>query len=340
MRFMKRINWKSSRLVLLVATLFVLASSINLHAADYKIRIANPGAADHSWGRAAQFFKEELEKSTAGKITVEPHHVGALGKVRETIEMVRMGTLEAAVGGVAHIQRNVPELGITVLPFLWKDLTRIWEVLDGPLGKELDKRLLASNFYSLGFWDNGFRHVSTNKRPVRSVEDLKGIKIRTLPTPVHIAFFKALGANPTPMDFTELFEALRTGVVDAQENPPSMTYTAKFYEVQKYYSLTAHVNEVGAIVMSKAFYDKLPKDLQVAVDAAAKKASAWQRVENEKDNQKYLKDLEKAGMKVNTVPEEELAKFRKIALQVYPEAIKDFGKNGKELTDRFVAANK
>jgi tripartite ATP-independent transporter DctP family solute receptor len=337
---MKRMNWKSFRLPLLVATLFVFGLSINLHAADYRIRIANPGAADHSWGRAAQLFKEELEKSTGGKIVVEPHHVGALGKVRETIEMVRMGTLEAAVGGVAHIQRNVPELGITVLPFLWKDLTRLFEVVDGPLGKELDKRLLASNFYNLGFWDNGFRHVSNSKKPVRSVEDMKGIKIRTLPTPVHIAFFKALGANPTPMDFTELFEALRTGVVDGQENPPSMTYTAKFYEVQKFYSLTAHVNEVGAFVLSKTFYEKLPKDLRAAVDAAAQKAKVWQRVENEKDNQKYLKDIEKAGMKVNTLSEAELEKFRKIALQVYPEAIKDFGKGGKELTDQFVAANK
>jgi tripartite ATP-independent transporter DctP family solute receptor len=336
---MKKMNSKISCIVLIV-TLFILTLSVSLYAADYKIRVANPVAPDHSWGRAAVVFKEEVEKLSGGKIAVDVHHAGALGKVRETMEMVRMGTLETALGGVAHIQRNVPELGITVLPFLWKDLTRLFVVLDGPMGKELDKRLLSAGFYNLGFFDNGFRHVSNSRKPVMAVEDMKGLKIRTLPTPVHIAYFKAIGAAPTPLDWTELFEALRTGVVDSQENPPSMTYTAKFYEVQKFYSLTAHVNEVGAFVMSKTFYEKLPKDLQTTVNTAARKATVWQRVENDKDNQKYLKELEKAGMKVNTIPQAELEKFRNIALQVYPDAVKEFGKDGKELTDRFVAANK
>lgn len=320
--------------------LCLLFSAAVLEAADYKIRVANPVAADHSWGRAGVVFKEELEKASGGRIAVEVYHVSALGSVRATMEMVRMGTLETAMGGVAHIQRNVPELGITVLPFLWKDIQRQYEVLSGPPGKELDKRLLAAGFHNLGFMDNGFRHISNNRKPINSIEDLKGLKIRTLPTPVHIAFFKALGAAPTPLDWSELFEALRTGVVDAQENPPSMTYTARFYEVQKFYSLTGHVNEVGAFVMSKTFYDKLPADLKAAVDTAAKKTIAWQWAENDKDNQKYLKQLETAEMKVNAVPEAELEKFRKIAQQVYPEAIKEFGPDGKALTDMFIAANK
>jgi len=337
---MKKGNRKSFGIVLFMAILTLFTFSLNVYAAEFKIRVANPVAPDHSWGRAAVVFKDELEKLTGGKIAVDVHHAGALGKVRETMEMVRMGTLETALGGVAHIQRHIPELGITVLPFLWKDLQRLFEVLDGPLGKELDKRLLAAGYHNLGYFDNGFRHVTNNRKPIRSVDDLKGLKIRTLPTPVHIAFFKALGAAPTPMDWTELFEALRTGVVDAQENPPAMVYTAKFQEVQKFYSLTAHVNEVGAFVMSKTFYEKLPKDLQLAIDVAAWKTTAWQRVENEKDNQKYLKELEKAGMKINTIPEAEMEKFRKIALQVYPDAVKEFGKMGRELTDLFVAANR
>lgn len=322
-----------------LASLFLLTSSFNLYAADYRIRVANPVAADHSWGRGAEVFKQEVEKLSGGKIAVEVHHVGALGKVRETMEMVRMGTLETALGGVANFQRNVPELGITVLPYLWKDIKRQFEVLEGPSGKELEKRMLAAGFYSLGFWDNGFRHVSNSRKPIQSVDDLKGLKIRTLPTPVHTAFFKACGAAPTPMDFTELFEALRSGVVDAQENPPSMTYTARFYEVQKFYSLTGHVNEVGAFIMNKGFYEKLPKDLQAVVGQAAKKTRAWQWAENDKDNQKYLKDMEKAGMKVNTLKEAELAKFRKIAHAGYADAVKDFGKDGKQLVDMFVKAN-
>jgi len=330
---------RSFHVVFALIVVFLLASTVSLQAAEYRIRVANPVAADHSWGRGAEFFKQEVEKASGGKISVEVHHAGALGKVRETMEMVRMGTLESALGGVANFQRNVPELGITVLPYLWKDLKRQFEVLEGPPGKELEKRMLAAGFHSLGFWDNGFRHVSNNRKPIETVDDLKGLKIRTLPTPVHTGFFKACGAAPTPMDFTELFEALRSGVVDAQENPPSMTYTARFYEVQKYYSLTGHVNEVGCFIMNKTFYDKLPKDLQAVVDAAARKTRAWQWAENDKDNTKYLKEMEKAGMKVNTLSEAELAKFRKIALELYPEAIKDFGKDGKMLTDMFVKAN-
>lgn len=324
---------------ILFAGLLLISYATTLEAADYRIRVANPVAADHSWGKAAVVFEQELEKLSGGKIAVEPHHVAALGSVRATMEMVQMGTLETCIGGVANFQRNIPELGITVLPFLWKDIKTQFEVLEGAPGKELNKRMLNAGFVNLGFWDNGFRHISNNRKPIQTMEDLKGLKIRTLPTPVHIAFFKALGAAPTPMDWAELFEGLRSGVVDAQENPPSMTYTARFYEVQKYYSLTGHVNEVGAFIMNKAFYNKLPNDLKAAVDQAAQKTRAWQWAENEKDNQKYLKDLEKAGMKVNTLAPAELEKFRKIAHQGYAAAIKDFGKDGKELTDMFVAAN-
>ena len=335
---MKRLQ-KSFGIVFILVGLFIVASSAHLHAADYRIRVANPVAADHSWGRAAEYFKKEVEKASGGKISVEVHHVGSLGKVRETMEMVRMGTLESALGGVANFQRNIPELGITVLPYLWKDLKTQFATLEGAPGKELEKRMLAAGFHSLGFWDNGFRHVSNSRRPIQTVDDLKGLKIRTLPTPVHTAFFKACGAAPTPMDFTELFDALRSGVVDAQENPPAMTYTARFYEVNKYYSLTGHVNEVGAFIMSKSFFDKLPADLKTVVDEAAKKARTWQWAENDKDNQQYLKDMEKAGMQVNTVSEGEMQKFRKIAHALYPEAVKDFGKDGKELTEMFVKAN-
>ena len=204
---------------ILVAGLFLIGTVATLSAADYRIRVANPVAADHSWGKAGSVFEKELEKLSKGKIEVEVHHVASLGSVRATMEMVQMGTLESCVGGVAHFQRNVPELGITVLPYLWKNIKTMFNVLEGAPGQELNKRMLNAGFVNLGFWDNGFRHVSNNRKPVQTMDDLKGVKIRTLPTPVHIAFFKALGAAPTPMDWAELFEGLRSGVVDAQENP-------------------------------------------------------------------------------------------------------------------------
>jgi tripartite ATP-independent transporter DctP family solute receptor len=318
----------------------ILILTTNLFAAEYNIRIASDVAASHSWGRASEVLKKYVDEVTKGRVKVEVHHTGTLGKTRETMEMVRMGTLEVALGGVSHIQRHVAELGILGLPFLWKDSETMFQVLDGALGKYMESRLDAAGFHTLGFWDNGFRHITNNRKPILSVADLKGLKIRTMPNPVHIAFFKALGAAPAPMDWTEVFEALRSGVIDAQENPIAQIHAARLVEVQKYCSLTGHVNEPGAVVMSKQFYNKLPDDLKLAVTTAATKATIWQRVENTKDNQKFLNDLKDAGMKINTLTGANIAEFRKIGIQGYDDVVKGFGKMGKEITDLLVWANK
>ena len=169
---------------------------------------------------------------------------------------------------------------------------------------------------------------------------MKGLKIRCLPAKVHVAFFKGLGASPTPMGWTELYQALQQGVVDAQENPPAMVYLGKLHEVQKFYSLTSHVNEPGNVLMSKVTLQKLPVDLQVAVKVAAQKATLWQREVNANDNQAVMKKLTDEGLKINQVPAETLARFRKVAQEVYPEVVSTFGPKGKELVDIMVFFNK
>ena len=334
---MMRIKWKNG-LLLSVAGILILTT--NLFAAEYNVRIASDVVAGHSWGRASEVLKKYIDEVTKGRMKVEVHHAGTLGKTRETMEMVRMETLEVALGGVSHIQRHVAELGILGLPFLWKDSETMFQVLDGALGRYMESKLDGAGFYTLGFWDNGFRHITNSRKPILSVADLKGLKIRTMPNPVHMAFFKALGAAPMPMDWTEVFEALRTGVIDAQENPIAQIHAAKLVEVQKYCSLTAHVNEPAAVVMSKQFYNKLPDDMKLAVTAAARKATLWQRAENSKDNQKFLNDLKEAGMKINALSDPNIAEFRKIGIQGYDDVVKGFGKMGKEITDLLVWANK
>ena len=141
------------------------------------------------------------------------------------------------------------------------------------------------------------------------------------------------------MGWTELYQALQQGVVDAQENPPAMVFLGKLHEVQKYYSFTSHVNEPGNVLMSKASLDRLPKELQVAVKVAAQKATIWQRAENQKDNDAVVKKLTDAGMKINDVPDATKAGFRKTAMSVYPDAVKGFGEKGKEMTDIVVFFN-
>jgi TRAP-type transport system periplasmic protein len=309
-------------------------------AAKYTLRFANCTSKDYSWGRAAEKFKKYVEEASDGRIKVQVFHSGSLGNNREVAEMLRMGTADFMIAGATHLSNYVPQLNVLVFPYLWKNRQTMFSALDGAIGNYFGNLMAKKGFVLLGWWDNGFRDVTTKSRPIRTVADMKGLKIRCLPTKVHVAFFKALGAAPTPMGWTELYQALQQGVVDAEENPPAMVYFAKFNEVQKYMSLTKHVNEPGVLLMSEKVMDKLPPDLQLVVKVAAQKATMWQRAANAKDNQEFLKKLAEAGMKINKLTPENLAKFKKVAMSIYPTATKDLGKNGKELLNLLVFYNK
>ena len=314
---------------------------VNAYAAEYIFRVADNSPVDSPMAKGFDKFKTFLEDLSKGRIAVEVHKAGALGKTREVIELERMGKLEVCGGGAGWLQTFAPEMGIALLPFIWKDTATMFEVMDGPLGDHLKKKAEEKGFHILGWFDNGFRHVTNRARPIKSLEDFKGIKIRCLSTPVHIAFFKALGATPTPLDWAELYDALRMRVVDAQENPPALVYSARFYEVQKYYSLTGHVNEPAGFHMSKIVYDKLPDDLKLTVDVAARKATLWEREECGRDNQAAFGKLKEAGMQINEVPKETIDQIRRIAIEkVYPSVIADFGPIGGKLVDLFIWANK
>ena len=323
---------------ILTVCLAVLVA-FNVQAAEYTLKFANPVPKDHSWGRGAEKFSQLVKEVTNGRVEVQVFHAGSLGKIREVLEMAKVGTVDFVLSGTGHVTGHVPELGMTVLPYLWKDTDTMFRALDGPFGQYLGEKLSAKGYVVVGWWDNGFRHVSNNKRPIQQVADMKGLKIRCLPAKVHVEFFKALGAAPTPMGWTELYQGLQQGVVDAQENPPGMVYLGKLYEVQKYYSLTSHVNEPGNVLMSKASLSKLPKDLQLAVKVAAQKATLWQREINAKDNEALLKTLSKDGLKINEVPDATKMEFRRIAQDVYPAAVKGFGPKGKEIVNTVVFFN-
>jgi TRAP-type transport system periplasmic protein len=329
-------------------TIFLLAGliaiSVLLTTANagpkYTMKFANVVSQDVSWGRGAEKFKEIMAQESNGQIEVAVHHSGALGKNLDVLNYVKMGTVDFMLPGVGNATGVVPELGVIILPYLWKDGPTMYKALDGEFGEVLEKKLADKGYVLLGWWDNGFRNVSNNLRPINALADFKGMRIRTLPTKVHVAFFSALGASPTPIDWTELYLALQQGLVDAQENPPAMTYFGKLYEVQKYYSLTEHVNEPGVFLMSKKVMDKLPPDLQAAVRSAAKKATLWQREENEKDNQMYLAKLKEAGVQVNTVSPQAIEEIRKVAQTVYPVAEKDCGDDAKTLIQKMIDFNK
>ena len=330
------------RILILVAFMVaaVLAGNALAQQPKYVLRFSSPTSKEHAWGRSAEKFKQLVAEGTRGQVEVQIHHSNALGATRESLEMVRLGSVDFVLCGVAHLSRFVPEMGTLVLPYLWKDTETMFGALDGRMGQIIEPLLLEKGFKVVGWWDNGFRHVSNNKRPIRAPEDLKGLKLRTLPTKVHIAFFRALGVSPVPMDWAEVYPALQQGVVDGQENPPGVVFFEKLPEVQKYYSLTQHVNEAGNVLMSAASWAKLPADVQTAIMGAARQTTTWERAESQRDNEEILKKLAATGMQVNVVAEPTLAEFRKVAQRIYTEAIPDLGPKGKQLVDLGVSLNK
>lgn len=328
------------KLMLAIALVLVALVASAPAQSKHVLRLSSPVSKDHAFGRGAEKFKQLVADATKGQVDVQVHHANALGGIREGLEMVRLGSLDFQVCGVAHVSRFVPEMNVLILPYLWKDTETMFGALDGRVGQTLEPLLLDKGFKVAGWWDNGFRHISNSKRPVRSVEDLRGLKLRTLPTKVHVAFFRALGVAPTPMDWAEVYPALQQGVVDGQENPPGVVYFEKLAEVQKYYSLTGHVNEPVSLLMSRTVFTKLPADAQAAIMTAARQASLWQRAESQKDNDELLKKIAAAGMQVNPVPDTTLADLRRIAHKIYGDAIPDLGPKGKELVELAVALNK
>ncbi|MBW1995942.1 MAG: TRAP transporter substrate-binding protein, partial [Deltaproteobacteria bacterium] len=164
---------------LIVIVVFMLSfNAVAVEAAKYTFKFANPVSKDHSWGRAAEEFKKMTAEITNGQVEIQVYHSGALGKIRECLEMAKAGTVDFVLSGTGHVTRHVPELGITVLPYLWKDTEIMFQALDGPFGQYLGQRLSEKGFEVVGWWDNGFRHVSNNVRPINQLADMKGLKIR------------------------------------------------------------------------------------------------------------------------------------------------------------------
>ena len=206
----------------------------------------------------------------------------------------------------------VKEMGVLDFPFLFANGKEADALLDGPIGTRLRNMLPAHGLIGLAYWENGFRNVTNSKRPITRPEDLDGLKIRVMQNPVYLETFKTVGANPVPMAFGELFTALETKTVDAQENPFSIILANKFNEVQKYVSITNHTYNTFIVLMSKKFWDKLSPTEQKILQDAAYEARDYERMVSRDDSGKALAGLKKAGMEVNELSPAELARMRTI----------------------------
>ncbi len=298
---------------------FVAAAS-----AQTTMRISISTAQNSHQGVAIDTFAKEVEKRTAGRYKIQTFYNGALGGERESIEAVQLGTQELAFSSTGPIPNFVPETKILDVPFLFRDKAHARAVLDGPIGQEMLTKFDAKGFKALAWAENGFRHMTNSKRDVKAPEDLKGLKMRTMENPVHIAAYKGLGIVTTPMAFPEVFTALQQGTVDGQENPLSVIMSAKFDQVQKHLTLTGHVYSPAIFVMNKAAFDKLgAADKQSFLDAA-KEGTKANRARVDDDEATGVASLRTKGMTVIEVVDK--SKFVAALAPVNAEFEKQFGK--------------
>lgn len=272
---------------------------------------------------ACQEFAKVVKEKTNGKIIVQTYPASQLGGEREQLEGVQMGTIEMAALSTGPFPGIFPDIMVLDMPYLFFTREAAFKVLDGPVGQEiLDRLLQQTGIRALAWGENGFRNFTNNIRPILRPEDLKGLKIRTMENPAHMAIVRTLGGDPTPMAFGEVYTALAQKTVDGQENPVSLIVSMRFHEVQKYCTLDGHVYNPYLLIINEKFFQSLDPDSQKALQDAA---LVWRDVErklNEEQVQAGIKIMKDAGMRVDELTLDQKEAFRKATQPVYDEFAK------------------
>lgn len=264
----------------------------------------------HPQTLGARKFAELVAARTGGRIAVSVYSNGALGSDVQMTSALQGGSLEFTVPSTATIANIVRDFGVVGLPFSFTSEREADAVFDGPFGQALLAKLPEKNLIGLAFWENGFRNVTNSRRPIRTVEDLQGIKIRTMQNNLYIDMFNGMGSNAVPLAVTELFSALETRAVDGQENPFTVVFAQKFYDVQRYLSTTGHAYDALVLLAGKTFWDKLSEADRQAVQEAAREATLYERQQSRTLNGELRAQLIAAGMQVNDLSPEERARMR------------------------------
>ena len=305
-----------TRLARLAFATLLAAGAALPAAAQQKLQIAGNFATEHPSSVAVeQVFRKEVARLTKNQLQVDVFPAMQLGGAKENVDAVRSGTLAITWVGAAFLSRIVPELEAVSLPFVFPNREAAFRVIDGKVGRAIDAKLQDKGFVSLGWMELGMRHVTNSKGPIRTMADLKGLKVRLQPNETHLATFRALGANPVAMDVKELYSALEQRVVDGQENPYTVISASRFGEVQKHLSNTGHFFDFIAVVASKKAFEQLTPEYQKAVREAMTATIAYQRkLAAEQEAQKFA-EL-KAKMLYTEITPEARQEMRKASLPV------------------------
>lgn len=316
------------RTLITVASAAVLGASFSALAQDIKPRLIRFGYGlneQSNQGRAAKVFADEVARLSGGKMKVRAIGAAALGPDNQMQQALIGGAQEMMVGSTATLVGITKEMAIWDTPFLISNTKEADMLLDGPIGDKVRDKLQEKGLVGLVYWENGFRNLTNSKRAITKMEDLNGIKLRVMQNNVFLSSFQTLGANAIPMAFSELFSALETKTVDGQENPFNTILSSKFYEVQKYMTVTNHVYSPWIVTVSKKYWDGLSKDEQKVLSDAAKVSRDFERKDTRAEAAKAMADLKAKGMEINELSPAESARMRDKLTKVYALISADVG---------------
>ena len=318
---------KFKALALAATILVAMSTPVSAQIKEHAFKVGIGLSEDHPQALAVKFFAEQLSAKSGGKMTAKLFASGTLGNDVSMTSALRGGTLEMTVPDSSTLVSISKPFGVINLPLTFNNEQEADAVLDGPVGQKLLANLPEKGLIGLGFWENGFRHVTNSRRPIAKADDLAGLKLRVIQNPLFLDTFSALGANATPMAFTELYTAMEQGAVDGQENPPATILASKFYEVQKHLVLSRHMYSAWVLLMSKKTWDGLSAQEQKIVQDAAREATLYERKTIRAFSDTALGELKKVGMQVTELPAAEQAKLRTKLQPVLAKFSKEFGED-------------
>jgi TRAP-type transport system periplasmic protein len=311
--------------IALAAVAALAAGSANAQFQDRTFRVSNGVSKEHPMGNGLAKMGACTTQKSGGKMKIQPYWDGALGSDLTATQQVRTGSLEMVLTSTAPLTSIVPSLGVFDLPFLFNNEKEADQVLDGKVGEWFAAKLPAVGAVNLAWWENGFRHTTNSKRPITKLEDFEGVKMRVMQNNIFLDTFKTLGSNAVPMAFSEVYSALETKTVDGQENPFNNIENMKFYEVQKYLTLTKHAYSPTLVLFSKKTWDTLSPQEQTTLKECAAVGREEQRRVNRELADKSVANLKSKGMQVNEIAPAEMQRIRDKSKVIYERHGKAIG---------------
>jgi tripartite ATP-independent transporter DctP family solute receptor len=314
------------RVSVLLLVLGLLVPSGAMAAAKWNMKFGHDMPEDSAQHVAALKYADLVKERTQGQVEIKVFPAQQLGTDPEMVQQAQMGTLEIVLPPTAKISGFAAQLQLADLPFLFPSKEICYQVLDGPVGDKVLALLDAKGLKGVSFWESGFKQITANKA-IRKPEDFAGMKVRVMESPLLIAQYKQVKANPVPIDFAETYNALQQGVVDAQENPLVSIVNMKFYEVQKYTMLSNHGFLGYAFLFSKKVYDGLPADIQKVMRDTARELASFERQDTARREGGYIERIKKGGSEIVTLSPQELQAFEKAFRPVHQQFAKTIGED-------------